>query len=119
MELRRLPGRLDAWLDPTLELWAGCLILVPSAGFWINPGRPIWEVRDWYWATTVGAILVGPLLVYRAWTRKPNEVKCDTCGDRVPIFEIHSDELGVFFVRDCPRCGRVFLYDVSKFVDQE
>jgi hypothetical protein len=74
MRLRRVAGRLDAWLDPTVELWAGCIILVLSAGFWINAARPVWELHDWYWAKAAGAILVGPLLVYRAWKRKPNEV---------------------------------------------
>ena len=77
MKVRRFLARLDTWLYPTVELWLGCIILVLSASFWISAAHPIWDVHEW--ATTVGAIL-GPLLGYRAWNRKPSEVKCDTCG---------------------------------------
>jgi hypothetical protein len=69
VKLRRFLGRLDAWVEPVVELWAGCIILVVSASFWISPARPVWDLH--VLPATVGAILVGPLLVYRAWTRKP------------------------------------------------
>ena len=67
LKLRRFLGRLDDWLEPVLELWAGCIILILSASFWISPARPVWDLQAW--PATVGALL-GPLLVYRAWTRK-------------------------------------------------
>ena len=67
VKLRRSLGRLDAWVDPVVELWAGC-ILVLSASFWISPAHAIWDPH--HLLATVGSIIVGPLLVYRPWTRK-------------------------------------------------
>jgi hypothetical protein len=99
VRLRHFLGRLDAWLDPGLELFTGCVVLVLSAGFWINPAHPIWHDV----AGTAGAIL-GPFLVYRAWKRKPSEVRCDTCAERASIVEV-DDEGGHFYVIACPRCG--------------
>ena len=106
LQLKRLLARLDAWPNPTVELWFGCIILVLSAGFWTSAGADANR-----WSTIVAAIL-GPLLVYRAWKRKPSEVLCDTCGDRVPIIDITdehgrfiSDERERFYVINCQRCG--------------
>ena len=96
MQLRRLLGRLDAWPNPTIEVWVGCIILVLSSGFWTSAGADANR-----WPTVIGAIL-GPLLVYRAWKRKPSTVRCDICGERAPVFD---DDLGRFEAIDCPRCG--------------
>lgn len=72
----RFLGRLDEWAPPVVELWAGCIILVLSAGFWIRAAHPVWDPH--HLATTVGAILVGPLLVHRAWTRSASVVQHET-----------------------------------------
>ena len=74
MKLRRFLGRLDAWVEPVVELWAGCILLVLSASFWIGAAHAIWNPH--HLPATVGAF-VGPLLVYRAWTRKVRELQRD------------------------------------------
>lgn len=87
-----------------LELWLGCTILVLSAGFWTNAGA---DANRWW--TVVGAIL-GPLLVFRAWMRKPSTVECDTCGRHAPI-ESHIDDFddfdheAPFYIVACRHCG--------------
>jgi hypothetical protein len=64
-----LLGHLDTWMDPVVELWVACILLVLTASFWNSADAgPIWDVK--HWPTNLGAIL-GPLLIYRAWKRKP------------------------------------------------
>src|SRR4051794_25443460 len=99
MKPRGILGRLDSWLEPSLELAGGCIVLVLSAGFWIEPSQPIWHDV----ILTAGAIL-GPVLVYRAWKRKESEIRCETCGERVPLIEA-DDVDGRFYAIACKRCG--------------
>lgn len=101
--LRRFLASLDSWVPPAIELWLGCIILVGSASFWISADAgPIWDLE--HWPTNLGAIL-GPLLVYRAWKRKPGEVKCSGCGDRVPIVTVEDKRGRSYLLIDCPDCG--------------
>jgi hypothetical protein len=103
VKLRRLLARIDEWLDPTVELWAGCIVLVLSARFWIDPAHLLWDLAEL--PATTGAIVLGPLLVYRAWKRKPSHFRCDKCGERAPLVEVGDDRTGRFFVIDCEHCS--------------
>ena len=104
--------RLDSWLPPTVELWVGCIILVLSASFWISEDAgPIWDLK--HWPTILGAIL-GPLLVYRAWSRKPGEVKCNGCGNRAPIVTVDDKSGRSYLIIDCPDCGLYAPPDASR-----
>ena len=126
MKVRRFLARLglNTWLHPTVELWLGCILLVLTAGFWISAARPIWDVHVW---DTLGGAILGPLLVYNAWRRKPNQANCDTCGDLVLLTEIDlrgysgkvdidPTNIGRLFTTVCPRCGEQY-YTRERFED--
>jgi hypothetical protein len=92
----------DLWLPPSVEVVVGCVVLVLSAGFWNSrDAGAVWDLKHWPW--TVGAIL-GPWFVYRAWKRKPETLRCYSCGKHVPVIEYDSDGVK-FWTLDCPRCG--------------
>ena len=59
---------LDLWMTPTVEVIAGCILLVLSGVyFWATTGA-VWET----WGNRFGtfAVVLGPYFVHRAWNRK-------------------------------------------------
>jgi hypothetical protein len=112
----RLPRRLVIWknraapLFPAdVELAVGCVLLVLSwEWFWESTGS-IFET----WRSVVGAVaaILGPFFIIHGWKRKPERLRCDSCGERVPVYEYGYAEEGdpKFWVLDCPRCGARYV----------
>jgi hypothetical protein len=113
VKLRPVIANLDAWLDPTWEVLLGCVVLVLSAAFWTsNNPSAISDAGDW--ATNLGAIVVGPMLVYRAWKRRRGNLRCGSCGERVDVTDEYDHAVGfLFYVVHCPRCGPYAVDRVS------
>jgi hypothetical protein len=65
-------GALGALLDPTSELIIGCVCLVVSGWWWFSARGAIWH--GWQNIVAAFATVVGPVLVYRAWKRRAEDV---------------------------------------------
>jgi len=62
---------LDEWIDETIELLAGCVLLIISGSFWFHMFGAIWS--SWHNALLTAATVLGPCLVARAWHRRGEE----------------------------------------------
>jgi hypothetical protein len=58
----------DLWMDPTLEIVVGCVLLVLSGYYFWHGTRAIWA--DWGDRFGMVAVILGPYFVWRAWSRK-------------------------------------------------
>lgn len=60
-------------MSSTQELVVGCVCLVASGWWWFGARGPIWD--GWRNILATLATVVGPVLVYRAWKRRPEEAE--------------------------------------------
>jgi hypothetical protein len=100
----------DLWLAPGVELVVGCVLLVLSWGwFWESTGA-VWHT--WHNGIGTVAVVLSAWFVYRAWKRKPETLRCYSCGEHVPIYEYDSERVK-FWTLDCPRCGARYAAPVD------
>ena len=59
---------LDAWLDETMELIVGCVLLVVSGWWWFDSRGAIWD--GWRNVLATLTVVLGPWFVSRAWKRR-------------------------------------------------
>ena len=62
---------LDEWIDETVELLAGCVLLIISGSFWFHMFGAVWS--SWHNASLTAATVLGPWMVARAWHRRGDE----------------------------------------------
>lgn len=65
---RRWP---DLWMDETVELLAGCVLLVVSGSWWFHVYGGLFA--SWHNALLSATAVLGPWFVVRAWKRRSEE----------------------------------------------
>jgi hypothetical protein len=62
----------DEWLDETVELIVGCVLLVFSGWWWFDSRGSI--LNGWRNVLSTLTVVLGPWLVSRAWKRRGKRV---------------------------------------------
>jgi predicted RNA-binding Zn-ribbon protein involved in translation (DUF1610 family) len=105
-----MKNRLSYLWPSWFELIVGCVLLIVSwEWFWETTGG-VWTT----WRKVIGAVAVflSPWFIHHAWKRKPETLRCYSCGEHVPAYEYDSDGVK-FWTLDCPRCGGQYVAPVD------